>query len=117
MARPKLCRTSPPTPSTPSWKAPASATQNRFRPPPQPLRLVAPTNAMEVATRRIRFLAATRFLVTALLFAAGAQYVSAGPAADNPGEALKRQFESAKSALAAGSLAHAEDAHPLTIRV
>jgi tetratricopeptide (TPR) repeat protein len=70
---------------------------------------------MEVATRRIRFLAAIRFLVTALLFAAGAQYVSAGPAADNPGEALKRQFESAKSALAAGSLAHAEDDYHLTI--
>ena len=70
---------------------------------------------MEVAARRIRLLPSFRFLVTALLFAACSRYVSAHPAADSPGEALKRQFESAKSALAAGDLARAEDDYQLTI--
>jgi tetratricopeptide (TPR) repeat protein len=36
-------------------------------------------------------------------------------ASDNPGEALKRQFDSAKSALAAGNLPRAEDDYRLTI--
>jgi tetratricopeptide (TPR) repeat protein len=70
---------------------------------------------MDVATRRIRFLASIRALVAALLFVAGALYVSACPAADNPGEALKGRFESAKSALATGDLARAEDSYHLTI--
>jgi tetratricopeptide (TPR) repeat protein len=70
---------------------------------------------MEVATRRIRFPASFRFLVAAFLLAAGSRFVSAYPAADNPGEVLQRQFDSAKSALAAGDLTRAEDSYDLTI--
>ena len=69
---------------------------------------------MEVAARQKYFVPSARFFA-AFLFASVVQYAPVAAAADNPGEALKRQFESAKSALAAGNLARAEADYRLTI--
>jgi tetratricopeptide (TPR) repeat protein len=69
---------------------------------------------MEVATTPKRFFHSVRFLAAALFFASSARYASA-VAADNPGEALQRQFQSAKSALTAGDLTRAEDDYRRTI--
>jgi tetratricopeptide (TPR) repeat protein len=70
---------------------------------------------MDVADRRERFVSSIRFSFAALLIACSFQYAAVGVAADSPGEALKRQFDSAKSALAAGDLARAQDDYHLTI--
>jgi tetratricopeptide (TPR) repeat protein len=70
---------------------------------------------MDAAARRKRFFRPVRFLVAALLFAGNVQFNTATAVADNPGEALKSQFESAKSALTAGDLTRAEDNYRLTI--
>jgi tetratricopeptide (TPR) repeat protein len=69
---------------------------------------------MEVAAPRKRLGASIRFLPLALLLASCVPYAPHA-AADNPGEALKRQFEAAKSALAAGNLARAENDYYSTI--
>lgn len=70
------------------------------------------TNAMVVPVRRIRFSTPIRLFAAAFfLFSA----VARATPADNPGEALQRQFASAKSALAAGNLARAQDDYQLTI--
>jgi len=67
---------------------------------------------MEVAVTQKRFFAALRFLAAALFVPA---IVQCARAADNPSEALQRQFESAKSSLTAGNLIRAEDDYRLTI--
>ena len=69
---------------------------------------------MDVADRRKRFISSRASLAT-LLVAASFQCAAVSLAADNPGEALKRQFDSAKSALATGNLARAQDDYGLTI--
>jgi tetratricopeptide (TPR) repeat protein len=70
---------------------------------------------MQVAVARKRILSQFRIFAAALLFAGIAQSAHAGSPGDNPGDLLKRQFESAKSALAAGDLARAEADYRLTI--
>jgi tetratricopeptide (TPR) repeat protein len=70
---------------------------------------------MYLAVGRKRILSHLRTLTVALLFASLAVLARAASPADNPAELLKRQFESAKSALAAGNLARAEDDYRLTI--
>lgn len=70
---------------------------------------------MEVPALKKHFARSVRFFTTALLLASVAQCVLAGAAIDNPGDALKRQFESAKSALAAGDLLRAEGDYRATI--
>ena len=75
----------------------------------------ASINVMDAADRRKRFVCSIRFSLAALLIAGSFQYAAVRAAADNPGEALKRQFDSAKSALAAGNLARAQDDYHLTI--
>jgi tetratricopeptide (TPR) repeat protein len=70
---------------------------------------------MSVAAGRKRTFSHLRSFAAALLFVSGPQSARADSAADNPGELLKRQFQSAKSALASGNLARAEDDYHLTI--
>jgi tetratricopeptide (TPR) repeat protein len=70
---------------------------------------------MEVAANRNYVFNSRRLLSAALLLSLSFQSSPVVAVADNPGEALQRQFESAKSALAAGNLARAEDDYRLTI--
>jgi tetratricopeptide (TPR) repeat protein len=81
---------------------------------PFPLQ-AAHTNAMYVAGGRKRILPHAQTFAAILLLVSGLQCAPSSSAADNPGDALKRNFESAKSALAAGNLARAEDDYHVTI--
>ena len=69
---------------------------------------------MEVPIIRKRLLAALRFLIAAF-FVPSIVPCALARAAENPSEALQRQFESAKAALAAGNLAGADENYRLTI--
>jgi len=70
---------------------------------------------MGVATSRKVVFARVRFLAAALFAAFSVWHARPASAAENPGEALQRQFASAKSALAAGNLSRAEDNYRQTI--
>jgi len=70
---------------------------------------------MGVATNRKVVFTAVRFLAAALFAAFSVWHARRVSAAENPGEALQRQFASAKSALAAGDLTRAEDNYRQTI--
>jgi Flp pilus assembly protein TadD len=70
---------------------------------------------MEVPARQKYLVPAVRFFAAVILLAGGMQCALAAAAADNPGDALKRQFESAKSALAAGDLPRAETDYRATM--
>ena len=70
---------------------------------------------MEVAVTQKHVFAALRVLAAALYVVTSAPRTPAASAADNPGAALQRQFESAKSSLTAGNLIRAEDDYRLTI--
>src|SRR6266478_368475 len=115
-APPKLCRTFPPMPSTLSSKALAFATPSPFRPPvPRPAMLPKQTPISSMLLVSHRRLPLRNLTFAAFVFAAVAVFILPPTFADSPGEALKHQFDAAKSALAANDLAEAEAHYKETI--
>src|ERR1043166_6076789 len=103
MAQSKLCKTSPPTLSTPSSKVLAFIIQSLCLHPGQPSAYPAPLNAMWVAASPNRFLSSCGGLFLAFLLSAIAIHPAIPDAKPNdPGQSLKLEFESAKADRAAG---------------